>query len=347
MSDKNGFKGLLYSPEVLGGLSVLTQGLAGKTPDVVMPSLIQGVQTAGAFSKMQDEEEKRLLIKEFEKDVPADQKSLFKLDPKLWLSNFYKGGTFKAETFTKGKEAISVDVSTKDGKIQARQLLKDGWINSPISVQKSGVNPKGTDTRLTKEILDAKGLAEPLSVMKNQFEPAFLTYKGEVSDKFSQFREKMGLGKDDNLQKFVARRNQWLAANNQFFNNYRKAITGVAAGEKEIGYLKQSIPSDDDSPSVYMAKLEQQIRFNNALIARNEKAIQAGIVPETDADGKPAGKYKEFLQKEENKIQVSEEEVLKMATAYKNAGFNEKITQFKLIKDFGEKTVGSYFNLIK
>ena len=38
-------KSLLYSPEVLGGLSILTQGLAGKSPEVVMPSLMQGVQT--------------------------------------------------------------------------------------------------------------------------------------------------------------------------------------------------------------------------------------------------------------------------------------------------------------
>ena len=46
-------KSLLYSPEVLGGLSILTQGLAGKSPDVVMPSLMQGVQTASAMSKFQ------------------------------------------------------------------------------------------------------------------------------------------------------------------------------------------------------------------------------------------------------------------------------------------------------
>mgnify|MGYP003650916686 FL=1 len=36
-----------------------------------------------------------------------------------------------------------------------------------------------------------------------------------------------------------------------------------------------------------------------------------------------------------------------MAKAYKEAEFSEKITQFKLIQDFGEETVGKYFNLLK
>ena len=233
---------------------------------------------------------------------------------------------------------------------QYRALLKDGWIQTNVGVNSTsiaGVNSKGTNTKLEKEIVDAKGLAVPLSVMKNQFEPEFLTYKGEIGAGFSSFREKMGLGKDDSLQKFTARRNQWLAANNQFFNNYRKAITGVAAGEKEIGYLKQSIPSDDDSASVYMAKLDQQILFNKKLIARNEQAILAGVTPEVDGDGNATGKWKEYLQREENKIKVSKDEVSKMAQAYKDAGFSEKISQFKLIQDFGEETYKQYFNLIK
>ena len=56
-------KSLLYSPEVLGGLSILTQGLAGKSPEVVMPSLMQGVQTASAMSKFEDEEDKKHYFK--------------------------------------------------------------------------------------------------------------------------------------------------------------------------------------------------------------------------------------------------------------------------------------------
>ncbi len=375
------YKGLLYSPEVLGGIGLLTQGLSGANPGAAMPSLLQGMQTAALFRKQQDEEEKQKLIKQYADQVPADQKSAFLIAPDKWLEknvfnknkdrkivkgkdgyNYYLNGDRvlpgvvkedppQFQGFTKDDEKPkAVDLSTKDGQEESRKLLESGWIPTNVSVQASSVNAinsKGTNTKLEKEIVDAKGLSVPLSVMKYQFEPAFLTYKGELGSEWSQFRERMGFGKDDSLQKFTARRNQWLAANNQFFNNYRKAITGVAAGEKEIGYLKQSIPSDDDSASVYMAKLDQQIIFNNKLIQRNERALKEGIVPQLDSEGNATGKWKEWLSRKENAIQVSKEEVLKMAQAYRDDEYSEKITQFKLIQDFGKETVGKYFNLLK
>jgi len=57
----------------------------------------------------------------------------------------------------------------------------------------------------------------------------------------------------------------WDANSQQYFNRYRKEITGVAAGEKEIGYLKNSIPSDTDSPSIYIAKLKNQKKIQERL----------------------------------------------------------------------------------
>ena len=351
IEDEDKFKGLLYSPEVLGGIGLLTQGLSGAAPSAALPSLLQGMQTASLFKKQKLADEKQKLIDQYSDQVPESDKALFKIAPEKYIAAKFKDSSFNSQTFTKkNKEPIGIDVSTAAGKAEARALLKDGWTTAKLSVTSgsvAGLNSKGANTKLEKEIVDAKGLAVPLSVMKNQFEPEFLTYKGEIGAGFSSFREKMGLGKDDSLQKFTARRNQWLAANNQFFNNYRKAITGVAAGEKEIGYLKQSIPSDDDSASVYMAKLDQQILFNKKLIARNEQAVLAGVIPEVDGDGNATGKWKEYLQREENKIKVSKDEVSKMAQAYRTAGFSEKISQFKLIQDFGEETYKQYFNLIK
>ena len=55
------------------------------------------------------------------------------------------------------------------------------------------------------------------------------------------------------------------------FNQYRKIITGVAAGEKEIGWLQESIPSEKDTPNTYKAKLDNQIRIQKALIENAEK----------------------------------------------------------------------------
>ena len=51
------YKGLLYSPEVLGGIGLLTAGLSGKAPDTALPMMMQGMKTASMFSAMEKEEE--------------------------------------------------------------------------------------------------------------------------------------------------------------------------------------------------------------------------------------------------------------------------------------------------
>ena len=80
------YKGLLYSPEVLGGIGLLTAGLSGGAPDRALPSLLQGMQTAAMFRKQEDEDEKQKLIKEYADQVPADQKNAFLIAPKQWLA---------------------------------------------------------------------------------------------------------------------------------------------------------------------------------------------------------------------------------------------------------------------
>ena len=75
------YKGLLYSPEVLGGIGLLTQGLSGARPGVALPSMMQGMKTASMFSAMEKEEEKKRLIEQYADKVPEDQKALFKAFP--------------------------------------------------------------------------------------------------------------------------------------------------------------------------------------------------------------------------------------------------------------------------
>ena len=90
------FKGLLYSPEVLGGIGLLTAGLSGQNPGAALPMLTQGMKTAAMFNAMEKEEEKKKLIKEYESQVPEDQKALFTLIIKyltitdLWLQCLFE-----------------------------------------------------------------------------------------------------------------------------------------------------------------------------------------------------------------------------------------------------------------
>ena len=84
------FKGLLYSPEVLGGIGLLTAGLSGQNPGVALPSIMQGMKTASMFQAMEDEEEKRKFIKEFGSSIPEEDQAFFKAYPKVYLQNKYK-----------------------------------------------------------------------------------------------------------------------------------------------------------------------------------------------------------------------------------------------------------------
>ena len=70
------FKGLLYSPEVLGGIGLLTAGLSGQNPGAALPMIQQGMKTASMFKAMEEEEEKRKFRKQFASQVPEQDLSL-------------------------------------------------------------------------------------------------------------------------------------------------------------------------------------------------------------------------------------------------------------------------------
>ena len=54
------FKGLLYSPEVLGGIGLLTGRTIVSKSRAALPMLTQGMKTAAMFNAMEKEEEKEI-----------------------------------------------------------------------------------------------------------------------------------------------------------------------------------------------------------------------------------------------------------------------------------------------
>ena len=102
---KSPFQGLLYSPEVLGGIGLLTAGLSGQNPSVAVPQLLQGMKTASMFQAMEDEEEKRKFIKDFGDTVPKEDQAFFKAYPKVYLAQKYKKTTANTKSlFKNGQE---------------------------------------------------------------------------------------------------------------------------------------------------------------------------------------------------------------------------------------------------
>jgi hypothetical protein len=306
------FKGLLYSPEVLGGIGLLTQGLSGASPGVALPSMMQGMKTASMFSAMEKEEEKKRLIEQYADKVPEDQKALFKAFPEEWLKKyeFAKDKAAKFQTFMNadGKKK-TINVSTKSGLAEATLLTEQGW--NPISQSITGKSTSDLTMKskgqAEETIIKGEDLLVNLQAQELQFKDEFLTYSGKLKYKFLLEKDKLSSVTGSNLtndeRAYINSYSSWQQTNLQYFNNYRKLITGVAAGEKEIGWLQESIPSEKDTPATYRAKLKNQQRIQKSLIENAQKYKATGGKLYNDN-----GEYsKEYLNYLKGKVRPSGE----------------------------------------
>jgi hypothetical protein len=274
------YKGLLYSPEVLGGIGLLTAGLSGKAPDTALPMMMQGMKTASMFSAMEKEEEKKRLIEQYADKVPEDQKALFKAFPLEYLKKyeFAKDKAAKFQTFMNADgEKKTINVSTKSGEAEANALLEKGWntISQSITGKSTDDLTKKSMGKTEETIIGGNELLANLENQKLLFKDEFLDYKGKLKYELLLKKDKAagftGVPLTIEERQYVNSYSAWQQTNLQYFNNYRKLITGVAAGEREIGWLQESIPSELDTPNTYRAKLDNQIRIQKQLIENAEK----------------------------------------------------------------------------
>lgn len=320
-------KGLLYSPEVLGGLGLLGAGFQGKSPASALPSLLQGIQTSSIYGKLQDEEKKRKYIEKYGETIPkGPERDLFNLDPASYIKN--KLQTKKPDLINMIgpglKTPITLNLSNPLDLNKFKLLKAQGFyqVGTP-TVQAtslegiSGVS-KTTKGALEKTISGGEDLMANLERMEAYFDPEFLKYQGKAKDFIYSSLSKLGFSKPDQ-DAFLQRFNTWEAANEQYFNAYRKLITGVAAGEKEIGWLQSSIPSSQDSPAVYMSKLKLQKNIQKGIIERAKFFKQQGLGPIVDENGNATPEFTKFLK--ENKIVPSQEDLTTIFDSYVVNGY--------------------------
>lgn len=345
-------KSLLYSPEVLGGLSILTQGLAGKSPEVVMPSLMEGVKTASAMSKFEDEEDKKKFIENYKDQVPESEMDLFLYDPELYIKNRVYVKPVKSD-FVNFKDLNNgdvkmFDINSVEGKAKLKEFRnKEGAnvIEVPSQDKSTDLNKKNTSDAQKKVLtaIEMDGLLETMEVLHDD---RFSTYVGKSQAVVAELVNKSGLFKNsEDLNNFMVRRAEWEAAVQQYFNAYRKNITGVAAGEKEIKLLENSVPNVNDTPAVFKAKVKLQRALNNTVIQRNREFLDLGVGNITrDKNNKPTGKYKEYL--ENNKIKITEEIARPYVTDLIKIGYNDDQIVLKIKQAFGEENVEDVLTML-
>ena len=337
-------KSLLYSPEVLGGLSILTQGLAGKSPEVVMPSLMQGVQTASAMSKFEDEEDKKKFIEQYKDQVPKAEMELFLYDPELYIKNRVYTKAVKSD-FVNFKDQVSgdvkmFDITTKEGLANLKIFRNEegrNVIEVPSMDKSSDLEiEKSNKKDVQKKIIDAYEQKDNIENMKLLFQPEFSTYLGKSKALVASELQKLGIKTPKEITDFLNLRSEWEMSVNAFFDTYRKYVTGVAASPQELKIIEKSVPNKNDAPSVFLAKIKLQEIKNQQIIDRNNAFMELGVGEITrNKNNEPTGKYKEFLEK--NKLSVTKEEAVSLVTDLTNAGYTDQAIQLKIRQIFGKE----------
>lgn len=341
-------QGLLGSPAITQGIGLLSMGMRGIDPAT---ALQKTNQVRFQQEALKDRQRKREFIDKYASEVPEADRELFKAYPELYIKTRGLGA----------KPNLVNMADPKTGKISTYNLNNPTDLNKFRTAKASGAYEVGKPTvqatsmeglglgldksgRTTaqKAILGAKGLQKTLNIMEAQFEPEFLTIPGRTKAGFAEAMSKIGITSDKDITNFLIRRAEWEQANQQYFNQYRKEITGVAAGEKEIAFLQQSIPNVTDAPAVYKAKIKLQKQLNQDIIERNQKALQIGLKETRDAQGRPTGKYKEYLEK--NQIKPTQKQVDDFVKELVNVGYNQDTILLKLESTFGK---GNYEKLIE
>jgi len=325
------FKGLLYSPEVLGGIGLLTAGLSGQNPGAALPNLIQGMKTASMFSAMEQEEEKRKLIKDYADKVPEEDKALFKAFPLEYLKK-NEFATPKAAKFTTfindDGDKQTLNISTKDGLAKATELTQNGY--SIVSQSITGKNvdditQKSNKTKLAETVIKGENLLTNLKRQELLFDDEFLSLDGKAKFLFLKEKDKIANITNKPLtteeRGYVNRYSTWLQTNQQYFNDYRKSVTGVAAGEKEIGWIQESIPSDKDTPSTFKAKLKNQIIIQEKLISNAREFLATKGKSATNDKGEYTKEYLNYIK---GKVKPSGEMIENLMISYKLDGYDQE-----------------------
>ena len=332
------------NPNLLLGANIFGAGLQGKDPfSSLLPAVTQTAQTQAFLSKAQEEEKKRKYIKKYGETIPeGTERDLFNLDPTSYIKNKLTQKKPNLINMIGGeqKTPITLNLSNKEDLQKFKELKSQGF----YEVGKPGVQatslagisgvPKTTLTEAGKKLIGAEELQLTLGDMENLFEPEFLTYIGKGKKFVSDTLSKAGYS-NEQIDAFAQRKAVWDQSVEQYFNQYRKLITGVAAGEKEIGFLERSIPSKNDAPNVFMAKVRLQRKLNDAIIERSKRYLSGGGIKTLNEKGEPTGAYKKYL--ESNPVQVQKDDVISIAQEYKKMEYNEKQIEYQLNQQFGNE----------
>jgi len=149
---------------------------------------------------------------------------------------------------------------------------------------------KPNATKVQENIMNAESALSNLDSIANRFSGDYLTYSGRIKAGAGRLLDKAGM--DTDMTKMNATRAQFRNEVNQFFNQYRKDITGAAASEKELEQLKDSILNENMGPAEFKAAYDQFVTKVKGQLEMNKKIARSGVKV---SPGKPIKNAKGWL----------------------------------------------------
>ncbi len=203
------------------------------------------------------------------------------------------------------------------------EFNEDGTIKSISQDPNTAVK-----TEVQKDLLNREKGLQQLANIRDKFDPANFTYAGKMGrgasaiaelakgtpglEQASELAAKTITGKDSEERAAgLQDATKYLNSVEQFFNTYRKDITGAAAAEKELERLRASFINSDLSPSQFKGALDQlltkytsEAEFNKNVLRKGvdtSPSGDAGLRAHMIADGHSPEEVDAYLAKKGNK----------------------------------------------
>lgn len=129
-------------------------------------------------------------------------------------------------------------------------------------------------TEMQKDVIGGMETLESLAAIEKDFNPKNLTTMGRLYNTINEASDKLGVSIDPKtLRNNVRFRNNV----DQFFNAYRKEITGAAAAEKELEQLKKSLLNTDQGPEAFKASLGQIKEKTQRALRLKRRLLREGL----------------------------------------------------------------------
>lgn len=162
------------------------------------------------------------------------------------------------------QKSNGITMTTPDGSIV--QIGGQGMTTEPTSK---------TTNDLQGDVIGAQDTLRELQSIADTHANEYLTYMGRMQGLAGEMMDKFGMSGD--LVQFAADKKAFVNNVKQFFNQYRKEITGAAASEKELQQLMNSLFNEELGPQAFQATFNEFVKKIEANLVTKQQMLQQGI----------------------------------------------------------------------